>query len=93
MEVKYQRIKRIAEKELRGSDAGHDINHAERVYDLCLKLAKGEKGVDLEILKKLPGYVSREEFTKKGREWCDSLPDDASMSHPFKLGGRSSGLP
>lgn len=51
MEVKYQRIKRIAEKELRGSDAGHDINHAQRVYDLCLKLAKGEKGVDLEILK------------------------------------------
>jgi Fe-S-cluster containining protein len=36
--------------------------------------------IDLEILKKMPGYVSREEFTKKGREWCDSLPDDASMS-------------
>lgn len=51
MEVKYQRIKKIAEKELKGSDAGHDINHALRVYDLCLRLARNEVGINLEVLK------------------------------------------
>jgi len=47
---KYQRIKKIAERSLKGCDAGHDINHTLRVYDLCLKLARGIKGVDLEVL-------------------------------------------
>ena len=50
MEEKYQKIKKIAEGNLKGCDAGHDINHALRVYDLCLKLARGIKDVDLEIL-------------------------------------------
>ncbi len=50
MEAKYQKIKKTAEKELKGCDAGHDINHAIRVYNLALKLAKGVKGIDLEIL-------------------------------------------
>jgi uncharacterized protein len=47
---KYQRIKKIAERSLKGCDAGHDINHTLRVYDLCLKLARGIKGLDLEVL-------------------------------------------
>lgn len=51
MKGKYQKIKKIAERELKGCDAGHDINHALRVYDLCLKFAKKEKKVDLEVLK------------------------------------------
>jgi uncharacterized protein len=52
MEAKYKKIKKIAEKELaKGNDPGHDINHALRIYDLSLKLARGEKGVNLEILK------------------------------------------
>ena len=51
METEYQQIKKIATKELEGSDAGHDINHALRVYNSCLKLAKGLKDIDLDILK------------------------------------------
>jgi uncharacterized protein len=47
---KYQKIKKIAERNLKGCDAGHDINHTLRVYDLCLKLARGIKGIDLEVL-------------------------------------------
>jgi uncharacterized protein len=47
---KYQKIKKIAERSLKGCDAGHDINHTLRVYDLCLKLAHGIKGIDLEVL-------------------------------------------
>ncbi|MFA5392490.1 MAG: HD domain-containing protein [Candidatus Paceibacterota bacterium] len=50
MEEKYQKIKKIAEENLKECDAGHDINHVLRVYDLCLKLIQGLKGVDLEIL-------------------------------------------
>jgi len=50
MEEKYQKIKKIVEKKLKGCDAGHDINHTLRVYDLCLKLSRGIKDVDLEVL-------------------------------------------
>ena len=51
MRGKYQKIKKIAERELKGCDAGHDINHALRVYILCLKLAKKETRINLEVLK------------------------------------------
>ena len=51
MERKYQKLQKIAEKQLMKADAGHDINHVMRVYDLCLYLAKGEKDIDLDILK------------------------------------------
>jgi len=51
METKYQKIKKIATRELEGSDAGHDINHTLRVYNSCLKLAKGLSDIDLDILK------------------------------------------
>ena len=51
METKYQKIKKIATKKLEGSDAGHDINHAMRVYNSCLELAKGLSDIDLDILK------------------------------------------
>jgi len=51
MEEKYQKIKSIVEKESECTDAGHDINHTTRVYDLCLRLAKNMGKVDLEILK------------------------------------------
>ncbi len=50
MEEKYQKIKKIVEKSLKGCDAGHDINHMLRVYDLCLELSRGVKDVDLEVL-------------------------------------------
>lgn len=51
METKYQKIKKIAIKELEGSDSGHDINHTLRVYNSCLKLARGLNNIDLDILK------------------------------------------
>lgn len=51
MEEKCQKIKKIVEKELTGTDPGHDLNHVIRVYDLCLRLAKGLKNIDLEVLK------------------------------------------
>jgi uncharacterized protein len=51
MEGIYQKIKKIVEKESEWTDAAHDINHTIRVYDLCLKLAKGMGKVDLEVLK------------------------------------------
>jgi uncharacterized protein len=50
MDRKYQKIIKIVEENLKEGDAAHDINHTLRVYNLCLKLAQGLKGVDLEIL-------------------------------------------
>ena len=50
MEKRYQKIKKIVEKESNWTDAAHDINHTIRVYDLCLKLAKDMGRVDLEVL-------------------------------------------
>jgi uncharacterized protein len=49
MEAKYQRIRKIVAKEL--SHSHHDIEHVERVYNLCLHLAKHEPEVDLDVLK------------------------------------------
>jgi uncharacterized protein len=49
MDNKLQKIKQIVKKEL--SSSHHDIEHIERVYNLCLHLAKYEYNVDLEILK------------------------------------------
>jgi len=50
MEEKYHKIKEIVKKELSGVDAGHDFNHVMRVYNLCLKLTKGTKNIDLKVL-------------------------------------------
>jgi uncharacterized protein len=49
MDNKLQKIKEIVKKEL--SNSHHDIEHIERVYNLCLHLAKHESNADLEILK------------------------------------------
>jgi uncharacterized protein len=49
MDNRLQKIREIVEKEL--SSSHHDIEHIERVYNLCLHLAKHESNVDLEILK------------------------------------------
>jgi len=51
MEGKYQKIKGIVENELLGADPVHDVSHVTRVYNLCLKLAEGEKNIDLDIIK------------------------------------------
>jgi len=51
MEEKYQKLKEIAEKEMRDASPAHDINHVIRVYSLCLRLAEHESNVDLDVLK------------------------------------------
>lgn len=48
---KYEKIKKIVEKELFDLDPGHDIKHVMRVYKLCLKISKGFKNINLEVLK------------------------------------------
>jgi len=49
MDNRLQKIKEIVKNEL--SSSHHDIEHIERVYNLCLHLAKHESNVDLKILK------------------------------------------
>jgi len=51
MKNKYQEIQKIVKKALTKADAGHDFNHVMRVYGLCLKLTKGVKNIDLDVLK------------------------------------------
>lgn len=46
---KYGKIQEIVEREL--SCSAHDMDHIMRVYVTALKIAKKEKGVDLDILK------------------------------------------
>ena len=48
VEEKHRKIIEIVEKKLTCS--AHNLDHVFRVYNLCLLLAKYEKGVDLEIL-------------------------------------------
>ena len=49
MEEKYQKIKEIVEKEL--SCSAHNMDHVMRVYNMCLRLAKDEPDIDLDVLK------------------------------------------
>jgi uncharacterized protein len=51
MEEKYRQLKTIVEKEMEGASPAHDISHVIRVYNLCLKLAKYEPNVDLDVLR------------------------------------------
>ena len=51
MEERYRQLKMIAEREMQGASPAHDINHVMRVYELCLKLAKYEPNVDLDVLR------------------------------------------
>ncbi len=51
MEVQYQRLKTIVEKEMKGASPAHDFDHVMRVYNLCMKLAKHHPNVDLPVLK------------------------------------------
>ena len=49
MEEKYQKIKEIVEKEL--SCSAYNMDHVMRVYNMCLRLAKDEPDIDLDVLK------------------------------------------
>lgn len=46
---KYEKLKRIAEKEL--SCSAHGMDHVMRVYATALRIAKSENKVDLDVLK------------------------------------------
>jgi len=48
---KLQKLKEIVQTEMEGANPSHDFSHIMRVYNLCLSIAKEEKGVDLEVLK------------------------------------------
>jgi uncharacterized protein len=48
MEAKYQKIKEIVRKELAHSH--HDLDHVERVHDLCIRIARDEPRVDMNVL-------------------------------------------
>ncbi|KKQ22003.1 MAG: hypothetical protein A3G45_02810 [Candidatus Staskawiczbacteria bacterium RIFCSPLOWO2_12_FULL_37_15] len=51
MEDNFQKIKKIVEKEENCTDAGHNMEHTLRVYNMCLKLAEDILGCDLEVIK------------------------------------------
>jgi len=66
-----EEIKKIVEKEMEGTDPSHDFLHVMRVYNLCLKIAKYEQNVDLEVLK-LAALLhdiarSKEDFDETGK--------------------------
>lgn len=46
-----EKIKSIVEKEENCTDAGHNMEHTLRVYNMCLKLAKDISNVDMEVIK------------------------------------------
>ncbi|NIO38592.1 HD domain-containing protein [Candidatus Bathyarchaeota archaeon] len=49
MKAKYEKLRRIVQKEL--SCSAHAMEHIERVFTLCLHLAEYESNVDLDVLK------------------------------------------
>jgi uncharacterized protein len=49
MESKHQKIKEIVQKELAHSH--HDLEHVERVHDLCIRIAREEPKVDMDVLR------------------------------------------
>jgi uncharacterized protein len=49
MEAKHERIREIVAKKL--SHSHHDMEHVERVFNLCMYLSKYEPKVDLDVLK------------------------------------------
>jgi uncharacterized protein len=69
MEEKYRQLKTIVGKEMEGASPAHDINHVMRVYNLCLKLAKYEPSVDLDVLRTaaLLHDIARTREDKDGR--------------------------
>lgn len=46
-----EKIKEIVEKEENCTDAGHNMDHTLRVYNMCIELAKSYPKADLEIIK------------------------------------------
>jgi uncharacterized protein len=49
MEAKYQKIKEIVRKELAHSH--HDLEHVERVHDLCILIARDEPKANMDVLR------------------------------------------
>ena len=88
MKGKFEKIKKIAEKELACS--AHDMEHIMRVYGMAMKIAKTEKNVDHEILKAaalLHDIARSKEDDDKTGKTCHAK-ESARMSKPIleKLG-------
>jgi uncharacterized protein len=49
MEGKLREIREIVEEEL--SCLAHDMDHVMRVYDTCIRLARDEPGIDMDVLR------------------------------------------
>ena len=82
MEKKFERIKKIVEKKL--SCSAHKMDHIMRVYNLCLRLARGEK-VNLAVLKAaaLLHDIGRAEEDKDKSGATDHAIAGAKMSAPI----------
>jgi len=82
MEEKFEKIREIVEKEL--SCSAHNMDHIDRVYNLCLHLVKGEK-VDLDVLR---AAVLLHDIAK-GKEYADKTgtfdhaTEGAKMAEPI----------
>lgn len=80
MEKNYIQIRKIVQKEL--SCSAHNLEHIMRVYNLALLLAKGEKEVDLDILKSavLLHDIARAKEDKDNTGKTDHAVEGAKMA-------------
>ncbi|MGD0576723.1 MAG: HD domain-containing protein [Candidatus Staskawiczbacteria bacterium] len=88
MEDKFEKIKKIVEKELKDCP-GHNFDHVVRVYNMAVHLAKGED-VDLEVIKiaALLHDIGGKKETDDPTGKTDHAIESAKMSKPIlkKLG-------
>jgi uncharacterized protein len=49
MEARYRKIKEIVRNEL--AQSHHDLEHVERVHDLCIRIARDEPKADMNVLR------------------------------------------
>ena len=88
MEEKFEKIKELVEKELKEC-SGHNFDHVMRVFNMAMRLAKGEK-VDMEVIKlaallhDIGGKKEMDDPTGK----TDHAIESAKMARPIleKLG-------
>jgi len=83
MEEKFEKLKEIAERELKDCSA-HDIEHVMRVYNLALKLAEGED-VDLDVIKAavLLHDIGGEKERDDPTGMTDHAVESAKMAEPI----------
>ncbi|MFH1968314.1 MAG: HD domain-containing protein [bacterium] len=88
MEDKFEKIKKIVEKELKEC-SGHNFDHVMRVYNMALHLAEGEK-VDMEVIRlaALLHDIGGKKETSDATGKTDHAIESAKMAKPIleKLG-------